>query len=84
VDRFLYAIRTNPVRLYSVAVALVALVAFYVPGLPVALVLGLVGAILGVGEAVRSQVTPNERVAITRANLVRAIVNADADAEAGR
>lgn len=56
-------IRLEPVRLYTVAVAAVALLAHYVTTLPSELVLGLVAAILGVGElGVRRAVTPNERV----------------------
>ncbi|WP_030677677.1 hypothetical protein [Streptomyces sp. NRRL B-1347] len=46
-------IRTHPARIYAVAVAALALVAHYVPELPSALVLGLVAAVLGTGEAVQ-------------------------------
>ncbi|MEV0445459.1 hypothetical protein AB0I84_08130 [Streptomyces spectabilis] len=46
-------IRTHPARIYAVAVAALALVAHYVPELPTALVLGLVAAVLGIGEAVQ-------------------------------
>ncbi|MEU8619947.1 hypothetical protein [Streptomyces sp. NPDC048623] len=46
-------IKTHPARLYAVAVAALALVAHYRPELPSALVLGLVAAVLGVGEAVQ-------------------------------
>ncbi|MFI8263691.1 hypothetical protein [Streptomyces sp. NPDC085665] len=48
--RFVYA---HPARLYAVVSAAVALVAYYVPGLPVALVLALAAALLGTGEAVQ-------------------------------
>ncbi|MEV7358264.1 hypothetical protein [Kitasatospora sp. NPDC091276] len=48
--RFVYA---HPARLYAVVSATVALVAYYVPGLPVALVLALAAALLGTGEAVQ-------------------------------
>ncbi len=48
--KFVYA---HPARLYAVFAALVALVAYYVPGLPVALVLALAAAVLGTGEAVQ-------------------------------
>lgn len=51
-------IRRNPVRIYSVAVACLALVAQYVPDLPTALILGVLAAILGTGEVVRSKVVP--------------------------
>ncbi|MFG2147514.1 hypothetical protein ACGFRG_25510 [Streptomyces sp. NPDC048696] len=46
-------IRQHPARIYAVAVAALALVAHYVPELPSALVLGLVAAVLGTGEAVQ-------------------------------
>ncbi|MER8067202.1 hypothetical protein ABTZ59_02650 [Streptomyces sp. NPDC094034] len=46
-------IHTHPARIYAVAVAALALVAHYVPELPSALVLGLVAAVLGTGEAVQ-------------------------------
>lgn len=51
----------EPVRLYSIAAAALALLAYYVT-IPVGLILALVAAVLGVGEGVRSKVTPNERV----------------------
>lgn len=46
-------ITTHPARLYAIVAALVALVAHYVPNLPVVLVLGLAAALLGTGEAVQ-------------------------------
>ncbi|MFG3349228.1 hypothetical protein ACGF1Z_29745 [Streptomyces sp. NPDC048018] len=46
-------ISKHPARIYAVAVAALALVAHYRPELPSALVLGLVAAVLGVGEAVQ-------------------------------
>ncbi|MFE4860792.1 hypothetical protein [Streptomyces sp. NPDC056670] len=46
-------VRTHPARIYAVAVAALALVAHCVPELPSALVLGLVAAVLGTGEAVQ-------------------------------
>ncbi|OKJ50863.1 hypothetical protein [Streptomyces sp. CB02115] len=46
-------IKTHPARLYAVVVAALALVAHYVPELPSALVLGLVAAVLGTGEAIQ-------------------------------
>ncbi|MFG3036851.1 hypothetical protein ACGFYZ_08105 [Streptomyces sp. NPDC048330] len=46
-------ISKHPARIYAVAVAVLALVAHYRPELPSALVLGLVAAVLGVGEAVQ-------------------------------
>jgi hypothetical protein len=60
----LYDLRTNPVRIYAVIAATVALVAHFVPGLPVVLVLALAAAVLGVGEGVRAVVAPMERVVI--------------------
>ncbi len=52
---------TEPVRLFAIAAAALALVAFYVPGLPVGLILALVAAILGIGEGVRARVTPTSK-----------------------
>ncbi|WP_405016426.1 hypothetical protein OHV05_04385 [Kitasatospora sp. NBC_00070] len=46
-------VRTHPARLYAVLTATLALVAHYVPGLPTALALALVAAVLGTGEAVQ-------------------------------
>lgn len=45
-------VRFHAARLYALAVAVLALVAHFVPELPSALVLGVVAAALGVGEAV--------------------------------
>lgn len=57
----------EPVRWYAIAAAVVALVVHYVPDVPGPLVLGLVAALLGVGEkAVRSAVTPMARVRAPR------------------
>lgn len=52
-------IKRNPVRCYSVCAAALVLVVFYVPGLPVPAVMGLLAALFGLGgEAVRNNVTP--------------------------
>lgn len=56
-------IKAHPARIYAVAVATLALVAHFVPELPSALVLGLVAAVLGTGEAV--QRTENRKTADT-------------------
>lgn len=53
--------RIEPVRLYAILSAAIALAAHYVPDLPVALILALVAALLGIGEGVRSRVTPTAR-----------------------
>lgn len=54
---------TEPVRLYAIAAAIVALVVHYVPSLPEPLILTLIAAILGVGgEAVRAKVWPDSHV----------------------
>lgn len=44
---------THPARLYAVLTALLALFAHYFPGLPGALILAVVAASLGAGEAVQ-------------------------------
>lgn len=54
-------IKANPARVYAVVVAALALVAFYVPAVPTELVLALVAAVLGLGEAV--QRTENRKTA---------------------
>ncbi|MFE1961346.1 hypothetical protein [Streptomyces sp. NPDC059479] len=46
-------IKSHAARLYTVAVAVLALVAHVVPSLPTALILGVVAAVLGTGEAVQ-------------------------------
>ncbi len=46
-------VKTNPARLYAVAGAALALVTFYFPDLPSALILAFVAALLGVGETVQ-------------------------------
>ncbi|GCD35692.1 hypothetical protein OEIGOIKO_03438 [Streptomyces chrestomyceticus JCM 4735] len=46
-------IHTHSTRLYAIAAAALALVAYYVPGLPTELILALSAAILGTGEAVQ-------------------------------
>lgn len=51
-------IKNNPVRIYAIVTAAVALLGHYVQDIPTALVLALVAAVLGVGEGVRSAVTP--------------------------
>ena len=71
-----HAIRTNPVRLFAILSAVVALVAFYVT-IPVPLVLGVFAAILGVGEGVRSKVWPEEHVIETMED-VQALSTLDA------
>lgn len=46
-------IHAHSTRLYGIAAAALALVAYYVPGLPTELILALTAAILGTGEAVQ-------------------------------
>jgi hypothetical protein len=56
------AIKNNPVRLYGILVTGMAIVTFYLPDLPTALLLAFLAAILGVGEKVRANVTPMRNV----------------------
>jgi predicted branched-subunit amino acid permease len=51
-------LKNNPVRIMATLTAVLALVVFYVPSLPVVLILGIPAAILGTGEVVRAKVTP--------------------------
>lgn len=53
IDRIL---RTEPVRLYAIGGALVALGAYFIPSGAWPLVIALLAAVLGLGEGVRSQV----------------------------
>ncbi|MFJ4794008.1 hypothetical protein [Kitasatospora purpeofusca] len=46
-------VKTHPARLYAVLVAVLALVAHFVPELPGALILAVAAAVLGTGEAVQ-------------------------------
>ncbi|WP_411144979.1 hypothetical protein [Streptomyces sp. x-80] len=46
-------VKSHAARLYTVAVAVLALVTHFVPSLPSALILGVVAAVLGTGEAVQ-------------------------------
>ncbi|MEU3713608.1 hypothetical protein [Streptomyces catenulae] len=46
-------VQKHAARIYTVAVAVLALVAHFVPSLPSALILGVVAAVLGTGEAVQ-------------------------------
>ncbi|MGW0929567.1 hypothetical protein [Streptomyces sp. NPDC002644] len=46
-------IRTHATRLYALASAVLAVGVYYFPGLPDELFLGVVAAVLGVGEAVQ-------------------------------
>lgn len=46
-------LKTHATRVYAVAVAVLALVAHFVPEVPSALVLAVAAAVLGVGEGVQ-------------------------------
>ncbi|KUL23222.1 hypothetical protein [Streptomyces regalis] len=46
-------IHDHSTRLYAIAAAALSLIAYYVDGLPTGLILALVAAILGTGEAVQ-------------------------------
>nr|BEK66822.1 hypothetical protein KPHV_40490 [Kitasatospora purpeofusca] len=51
-------VRAHAARIYALAVAVLALLVHFVPELPSALVLGVVAAALGVGEAVHRVTGP--------------------------
>lgn len=63
------AIKNNPVRIFAIVTSVVALAAFYFPALPVALILAIPAAILGLGELTRSKVTPSRNVVLSEADL---------------
>lgn len=46
-------LKTHATRVYAVTVAVLALVAHFIPEVPSVLVLGVVAAVLGVGEGVQ-------------------------------
>ncbi|MFJ9646719.1 hypothetical protein [Streptomyces sp. NPDC101206] len=46
-------VKAHATRLYAVLVAVLALVAHYVPTLPTVLILGVAAAVLGTGEVVQ-------------------------------
>ncbi|MGX1668632.1 hypothetical protein [Streptomyces sp. NPDC055400] len=46
-------IHDHSTRLYAIAAAALSLIAYYVEGLPTGLILALVAAVLGTGEAVQ-------------------------------
>lgn len=52
----------EPVRIFSILAALLPLGAYYGLDLPAELILPVIAAILGVGEVVRSQVTPTRKL----------------------
>ena len=58
------AIKDNPVRIGAIVSAAIALAAHYIPDAPWPLVAGLIAAVLGTGELVRSDVAPMSRVAV--------------------
>ena len=62
-------LKREPVRVYEALVAVLALVAAYVPDVPTAAILAVLVPVLGLGEVVRSKVTPTEHVFIDRREL---------------
>ena len=48
---------------------MLAVVAYYVPSIPTVLYLGVVAAVLGLGEGVRAAVTPNSKVVVGLADI---------------
>lgn len=65
-NKIINKISTEPVRVYAVTTAALALLSHYVPSTPTYLVLGLVAAILGLGESTRSLVYPWQHVGFTK------------------
>lgn len=71
-------IRNNPVRIYSIFVAALTLLVYYVPSLPETAILGLVAAVCGLGgEITRGNVTPMNRVntVVAKAVLDHVVTN---------
>ncbi|MEU7158503.1 hypothetical protein [Streptomyces chrestomyceticus] len=63
-------IHAHSTRLYGIAAAALALVAYYVPGLPTELILALTAAVLGTGEAVQRIENAKTTKALTSATQV--------------
>lgn len=61
IDRFAAFVRKHPARVYAVLAALATCLPAALGGVPVAALLGLAGALLGVGESV--QRTENAKTA---------------------
>lgn len=57
-DQLLELIKNNPVRIYGIIVALLPVLAIFITGLPVAPLLVLAAAVLGISEVPRQLVTP--------------------------
>lgn len=76
-SKVINALNVNPVRIYAVAAAALAIVAYYLPTLPTELFLGLVAAVLGLGgEVTRALVTPESKA---KAREVAASIKAASD-----
>lgn len=58
----LEALKNHPVRIMAILTAVVALIAHYVPDLPVPLILAIPAAVLGMGEIAASKVTPTRNI----------------------
>lgn len=57
------SIKNNPVRVFNILIATLAIVTFYIPEVPDELLLNLFIAILGFGgEVVRNHVTPTRKL----------------------
>lgn len=62
-SKIIEAVKNNPVRVYTVVIALVAFGSRYVVDFPTDLVLGLVAAVLGIGgEVTNRKVTANRQL----------------------
>jgi len=62
-------LKNEPVRIYTLAVALLALASHYVEGLPTPLILAVVAAAIGSGEVVRSKVAPMPHITALAGDL---------------
>ncbi|MFI9206185.1 hypothetical protein [Streptomyces sp. NPDC053048] len=63
-------VKDHATRLYAVLVAVLALVAHYVPSLPSPLILGVAAAVLGTGEAVQRMENAKTASALETAGIV--------------
>ncbi|MFJ8386229.1 hypothetical protein ACIQ9Q_17225 [Streptomyces sp. NPDC094438] len=62
-------VKDHATRVYAVLVAVLALVAHYLPDLPTALILGVGAAVLGTGEAVQRVENGKTIEALARAGV---------------
>ena len=64
--KIINSISRNPVRMYTIAVSMMPLIAFYFANFPGELVVPVMAAVFGLGENVRGVVTPVKDPKVTK------------------